>query len=51
MPSPLFPSLLTALKMFQILPKATALGAVEKPSPSTCILTQQAAASELCTCD
>lgn len=37
--------------MFQILPKTTARGVVTEHSPSTCLLTQQATASELCTCD
>lgn len=37
--------------MFQILPKTTAWGVVIEHSPSTCLLTQQATASESCTCD
>ena len=37
--------------MFQILPKTTARGVVIEHSPSTCLLTQQETALELCTCD
>lgn len=49
--SPLLALLHTAMKIFQILPKITALGVVTEHSCSTCLLTQQATASGLCTCD
>lgn len=49
--SPLLPLSYTALKMSQIIPKTAAQGAVTKHSLSTWMLTQQAAASELWTCD